>query len=458
MQFTEYLVGQAVDSGSYVTVALCVAGLLGNIACARVMLEDRFRQLSSSVFLFCLAIVDSMVLVVEGLDDLAVRTSWFDSDNDVIAGNGHGGQWRCRAVSFLGQASRIAGSWLVVALAIEAATANPTRAAAATAIRGRYRVVRTRSRALHVSMTVILLSVAGAFPLLVITKVSDSAGVAYCSSKYAVFRRLYSHLVLSVGVDVVAPTLLIVLALGTSLTRHFRKDQNHNVRLERARLGVAGIAAAVAGVTTRSPDQWSYRTTTSKRSLSLKSVIPISVAMLVSLLPYAYLESVAVSNRLRTPGPLDIALSPSSYFSPSHISAVPIAASSSSLTAYSTGSSTRERFLISVARTLLVVNYAAKFFILLAFDGQVRSATSSLMACGRRRATGSRASRSGHSAPRAETRWVTDSYDVTGKEVSYSIPVDRLANYDSGLMQPRDRGSLGSGVMQGQRQPRKRVG
>ena len=415
MLITEETVVKAVDIASYVTLAGCVVGLLGNATCAWVMLNKRFRSMSSSVFLFWLVVADSAVLAVECLDDLSQR-AWISPPLNV-------GEWSCRLTSFVGQTGRIAGSWLVVALAVEAA-----RTSGGTS--------KSRGRALHVSMTVLLLSVAGAFPLLVITRVShaDQSVASFCTSKYAVFRRLYLHLVLSVGVEVIAPCLLIAVAMGKAVYVQLTSDKIAGDPLHNRHSANPSAQAVAASSSSTANGKWldirsgPMEAVKHKTSLTLQCVLAMCITMMVSLLPYAYVEVMSVSQGLKSPSPVEVSLSSDVSYAMSRAKSLPVSSSYH-----------RERFLITLTRTLLLLNYAVKYFLLMAMDPRVRAATASLLACGKRDQSSSyRSSSNGHggtSESRADNSWVTDPYDVTGKEVAYSIPADRSSNYDTGLFQ-----------------------
>jgi len=193
---------------SYVSLTLCVVGVVGNLLAMRVLLQGAWRQVSSSVFLFWLAVADTVVLAGESLDDLAEQLPDYTAADLEHGGN----EWRCRLATFVRRTGRLVSSWLVVALAVELALTyeRPIRA----------RAVCTRGRAFYVSMAVTLVGVAAAFPLVVITTAADGV----CSSKYAVFYALYRRVVLGVAADVAAPLILIVLCLGKCAITYARKD------------------------------------------------------------------------------------------------------------------------------------------------------------------------------------------------------------------------------------------
>ena len=380
---------------SYITLSLCALGVVGNLLALRITVKKTFRPISSSVFVFWLAVVDTAVLVYVSLDDLAVRLPGLTADQVT---NGAGVEWRCRASAFFYQMNRVASSWLVVALAVEMAITyeRPERALS----------VRTRSRALYVSMTIILLSIAAAFPLLVITSSVDGR----CSSKYVVFHRIYSYLVLSVVIDVAVPILLIAAMLVKSVYVYLDKDTIVDRRINNIMNQMDVFASSVAGGYTNSngglhgggdPDV-NHKRRPMKKTLSLGCVLGISLVMVITLTPNAYFEWSYVYAQVRSSAYVDG-------------------------NAPTTGSSLW-RALAAVARCALTANYALKFYILSLLSSRVRSATISLSTCGLLKKQG----RAGEE--RAADIWVTDQYDSRGKATTYAMTTERAANYDSGLI------------------------
>ena len=242
---------------SYVSLTLCGLGVVGNLLAMRVLLKSAWREVSSSVFLFWLAVADTVVLAGESLDDLAEQLPDYTAADLEHGGN----EWRCRLATFVRRTGRLVSSWLVAALAVELALTyqRPERA----------RAVCTRGRAFYVSMAVTLVGVAAAFPLVVITTGADGA----CSSKYVVFYSLYRRLVLGVAADVVAPIILIALCLGKCAVTYARKDS---------------LASPPDVIDVND----NPTTTTAKSSMPFNCVVLLSAVFVASTTPAAVIEAV----------------------------------------------------------------------------------------------------------------------------------------------------------------------
>ena len=190
---------------SYVGIILTALGLIGNGCLVKVMLSETAQATSSSAFFLSLAISDTVVLLFEVMDDIAVHVTGYTAD-DILYGTS---DWQCRFGVFAFETSKMASSWLVVAMSVELCMA-------VTRPQSRHRVY-TWGRAFYVTMAVWLIAAAGCFPFLVITVSVATSDQHKCWSKYDVFYDIYSGIVLHGVTDCFLPVLFICLCNVRSL-------------------------------------------------------------------------------------------------------------------------------------------------------------------------------------------------------------------------------------------------
>ncbi len=191
---------------SYCSLVLTGLGFIGNGLLIKLSTNHEVRKFSCCVFLFTLAISDSIVLVYEVTDDIAINVNNL-TKSDILFGKN---EWRCRFGIFFYQTARTLSAWLVVAMAAELFLAS-------TIPERRSHVYNTK-RTLYVTMAVLLVSAAAGFPFLVLTKsgaadVTGSASdvTASCSSEYEVFYLVYSVFVLKIVTHWGVPLIFVVV-------------------------------------------------------------------------------------------------------------------------------------------------------------------------------------------------------------------------------------------------------
>ena len=91
---------------------IILLGILGNILSVTIMLRKKFREMSTSVYLLCLAFVDTICLVSNGMTNkwlmLVSGVSFHDASNT-----------GCQIVQYLISLSRSLSAWFVVAVTVE---------------------------------------------------------------------------------------------------------------------------------------------------------------------------------------------------------------------------------------------------------------------------------------------------------------------------------------------------
>jgi hypothetical protein len=185
---------------SYAAIPLFVLGMVGNGIMIRLMIKREVRQYSSSIFLLGLAITDTVVLVYEVMDDIAIHLSNYTS-YDILFGYN---PWRCRFGVFFYQTARTVSAWLIVGMAAELCIA-------ATSAKRR-KVVYNRNRTMYVSMAIVLVAIAAGFPFLVLTQQSTpEMEMPTCTSVYEVFFLVYSEFVLKGATQCLFPVLFIFI-------------------------------------------------------------------------------------------------------------------------------------------------------------------------------------------------------------------------------------------------------
>ncbi|ELU18920.1 hypothetical protein CAPTEDRAFT_210401 [Capitella teleta] len=194
---------------SYISLTLAGLGILGNVLAVKVMKHHELREYSCTVFYAMLAISDSIVLIFEAMDDVAFHLPDYTGFELLYGSNA----WRCRFGVFFYECSRVVSSWLVVALAAElclVAFCPKLRPA-----------IYSNDRALYVAMAILLVSVAGCFPFLVISSKLEEDG--RCTSDYKTFFEVYQMFVLRCVAQAAVPfTFVTVCCL---ITVHALRNQ-----------------------------------------------------------------------------------------------------------------------------------------------------------------------------------------------------------------------------------------
>ena len=187
---------------SYISIIFTAIGVLGNGVCVKVMLTESVQNLSCSVFFLSLAVSDTVVLLFEVIDDIAVHIPDHTA-NDIMYGSS---DWQCRFGVFAMETCKLVSSWTMAALAVELCMV--------IVMPRRRHLIYNWNRSFYVTMAVWLICVAGCFPFLVIT---TSAEEHTCSSKYDVFYDMYSGIVLHAVADCFVPVLFICICSTRSL-------------------------------------------------------------------------------------------------------------------------------------------------------------------------------------------------------------------------------------------------
>ena len=187
---------------SYISLAIAVFGIIGNLLCARVTRVSPMKQYSTSYLILGTVISDTVAITIESLDNLSTFLPDTSGDDIMYGAN----RWRCRITYFFLEMSRLISSWLVVAMSVELFLAKR----GPDSLKGVY----NQRRAMYVTLAVYLTSFAACFPLLVIGNVSDDHK---CTSKYPVFYDLYTALVLPVAVDYIVPVVFITYCAACCL-------------------------------------------------------------------------------------------------------------------------------------------------------------------------------------------------------------------------------------------------
>jgi hypothetical protein len=301
-----------VEGTSIASLVLAGVGLVGNLLCARLMLTTPMKPFSSALFMFFANVADSVVLVFEVVNDVALHVDGYDRDALLFGGN----EWRCRVGVFCYEASRVVSAWAVVAMAAELTLATTAPATQ------RNELLYTRNRSFYISMAICLIAIAGCFPFLVI--ITAEEGFDGCSSKYKVFREVYSHVILHMFVNSVLPFVVIVACSAHSFYR----------------LSVAAEAQRSV----------SYDNNKEEMKYQLpKAILSVSVVFVVSVLPLALIDLAFFLQRL-TP---DVTL-PEPQWGDAHV----------------------------VAQCVFLVNFSLKFYFVLFLEPQVRKGFSHILNCG----------------------------------------------------------------------------
>ena len=179
---------------SIISLVIGGLGFIGNGLCARMMATTPMMPYSSSIFLMCVALSDSIVILYEIIDDIALHIPGWDKEKILYDGN----EWRCRFGVYAYELCKLISAWLVVAMAAELTlvTGKPDKAS----------VVYTRNRSFYISMAIGLIAIAGCFPFLVI--IGGTPGVS-CTSTYQVFSEIYSKVVLHMFSNCLLPLVII---------------------------------------------------------------------------------------------------------------------------------------------------------------------------------------------------------------------------------------------------------
>ena len=295
---------------SIISLTFTALGLIGNILCARMMLTSPMMPFSSAIFICFVVLSDTAVLIYEVADDLAFHIDGWSEDDILYGGN----QWRCRFGIFFYEVARVISAWGVVAMAAELTlvTGKPSRMS----------TVYSRNRSFYISLAICLVAVAGCFPFLVI--VSSTEGIDGCTSKYEVFREIYSHVVLHMFVNCFLPLVLIAVCTVRSL--YYIRAQAEEKRTV------------------------SYETKTKEIRFQLsRGILSICALFLLSVLPVTSIDLGYFVKRLVP----DIVLQ-QPYWEYAHI----------------------------VSHAIFMVNYASKFYLILLLEPQLRKGLSYISACG----------------------------------------------------------------------------
>lgn len=187
---------------AYVAVVIGVLGLVGNALCAKVMRIGYLKGSSTCVLLFSCVLSDTVILVIDLLDDIAELIPTVSS-GDLLYGNS---DWRCRLTTFVYDTARVVSSWLTVAMSVELCLVrgDPKRRPA----------IANTKRAVYVAFAIMLVATAACFPFLVIGK---ATGGNSCSSKYKLFFDTYSDIVLGIAVDSLVPIFFIIVCTMKSV-------------------------------------------------------------------------------------------------------------------------------------------------------------------------------------------------------------------------------------------------
>ena len=180
-------------------------GLFGNALLAWVANLTGMSYLSTSLFITAMAITDSTILIFHMLEDFGNILPNTTAE-DILYGYS---SWRCRISNFVYDWTSMLSSWCMVGITAELFLVQ-------TFPHQRHLLYNSR-RALYVVSSMMLIGLAGCFPVSVITW-SVEPGV--CSSDYERFYYVYHNVVIQLFINGIVPVIIISLALGKCAIAH----------------------------------------------------------------------------------------------------------------------------------------------------------------------------------------------------------------------------------------------
>ena len=187
---------------AYVALVIGALGFVGNALCAKVMRIGYMKGVSTCVLLFGAVLSDTVILVIELLDDVAEIIPSVTAA-DIMYGHS---DWRCRVTTFVYDSARLVSSWLTVAMSVELCLvrSDPKRRLS----------IANKRRAVYVALAITLVATAACFPFLVLARATPENT---CSSKYRLFFDTYSDIVLGIAVDALVPIIFIIVCTMKSV-------------------------------------------------------------------------------------------------------------------------------------------------------------------------------------------------------------------------------------------------
>ncbi len=307
------------ETTAIVSVVVGVFGLLGNAACARMMLSGSMQKYSTSYFILGCVLSDTVVLLFECVEDVAILTPGVASGY-ILYGNN---SWRCRVAVFTYEAARLISSWLVVGMCVEVCIVS--------IFCDRRDHIYNTTRAKYVTLLVCLIAFAACFLYLVITISTDNNT---CTSKYVVFYDIYTDVILQIICDSVVP-ILFILVCNVIFFISRRSKVSHSV----------------AG-----PYEEKSRSNQSKRLQFKHFIIAVSLFFVACCLPDVVVQSLHILERhhlVNMPSRLN-------YFSSSDM-----------------------HIAYYITKLLLTFNYGSKIYGAFLFEEEFRQALGKLFRCGR---------------------------------------------------------------------------
>ena len=243
-------------------------GLVSNFLMAWVCNLDEMATLSTSLFMTALALTDSTVLVFHILEDFgnvlpnttAVDILYGDSD------------WRCRISNFVYDWTFMLSSWSTVGVIAELFLVQ-------TFPQRRHLLYNSR-RALYVVSSMMLVALAGCFPVSVITW---AVSPGECSSDYVRFYDVYHNIVIQIIINGAVPVAIIALSMGKCAVANLFAKSEGTITEVNAEDNTIKIQEF-----TGEPEAPTHL---------IHVVVAIGVLFMVSLSPYIALTSITVLQR-----------------------------------------------------------------------------------------------------------------------------------------------------------------
>ena len=240
-------------------------GLLGNMLMLWVCNLADMATLSTNLFMTGLALTDSTTLIFHLLDDIGHLAPNISSA-DILYGNS---DWRCRISNFVYDWTFMLSSWCTVGVIAELFLVQ-------TFPQRRHLLYNNR-RAMYVMSSMMLVAIAGCFPVSVIT-LTVSPG--QCSSNYVRFYNVYHNIVIQIIINGAVPVTIIVLSLGKCAIAHAFANNKRTV----TEVNVDDNTIKIQEISVE-PEAPTHR---------IHVVVAIGIMFIISLTPYTVLTTVTV--------------------------------------------------------------------------------------------------------------------------------------------------------------------
>ena len=217
-----------------VTPPIVILGLIGNILAIIVYASKQFRSTNLAMYLILLAIVDSVILLLNGLinDWIGILFNWYD----VRASS----QAACKMLVYTLYASQMFGGWLISALNIERAIAVTFPLKAKTLI------TRLRTAMAIALLALVILLINLYIPIMYTTY---RRGLRYCAlpDKY-IFGAFPSFHVMDMLLYSALPSIILIIC-NVVLITHLRRSRRRWKKCSTNRDGTPDVDSGTRRIT-----------------------------------------------------------------------------------------------------------------------------------------------------------------------------------------------------------------